>query len=105
MTGTRMSEGLLPVLAVTLCNVSCGEGKPLGMSQAELAERIGVSYPRVNEIINGKRGVTPDTALRLSNEVVRNDTRVLAQWPEELGPVACAPLGHGRGPEADQGAG
>jgi addiction module HigA family antidote len=39
---------------------------PLSMSQTELAERIGVSYPRVNEIINGKRGVTPDTALRLA---------------------------------------
>ncbi len=40
--------------------------KPLDMSQTSLAERIHVSYPRVNEIINGKRGVTPDTALRLS---------------------------------------
>lgn len=39
--------------------------KPLGMTQTELAERIGVSYPRVNELIHGKRGVTPDTALRL----------------------------------------
>jgi addiction module HigA family antidote len=39
--------------------------KPLGISQTELAEWIGVSYPRLNEIINGKRGVTPDTALRL----------------------------------------
>ena len=39
--------------------------KPLGMTQAELAEKIGVSYPRVNELIRGKRGVTPDTALRL----------------------------------------
>jgi addiction module HigA family antidote len=39
--------------------------KPLGMSQAKLAETIGVSYPRVNELIHGKRGVTPDTALRL----------------------------------------
>ena len=39
--------------------------KPLGMSQAELAEKIGVSYPRVNELIHGKRGLTPDTALRL----------------------------------------
>jgi addiction module HigA family antidote len=25
-----------------------------------------VSYPRVNEIVNGKRGITPDTALRLA---------------------------------------
>jgi len=40
--------------------------RPLGMTQIELAERIRVSYPRVNEIINGKRGITPDTALRLS---------------------------------------
>jgi addiction module HigA family antidote len=39
--------------------------KPLGMSQAALAGKIGVSYPRVNELIHGKRGVTPDTALRL----------------------------------------
>lgn len=40
--------------------------KPLGMSQTELARRIGVSYVRVNELINGKRRLTPDTALRLS---------------------------------------
>ena len=39
--------------------------KPLGLSQAALAERIGVTAQRVNEIVNGKRGVTPDTALRL----------------------------------------
>lgn len=40
--------------------------EPLGLTQAELAKRIGVSYVRVNELVNGKRGVTPDTALRLS---------------------------------------
>lgn len=40
--------------------------KPLGMTQVELARRIGVSYPRVNEIIKGRRGITPDTALRLA---------------------------------------
>ncbi len=40
--------------------------KPYGMTQKELAERIGVSYPRVNELIRGRRGVTPDTALRLA---------------------------------------
>ncbi|HEX6910254.1 MAG TPA: HigA family addiction module antitoxin [Longimicrobium sp.] len=40
--------------------------EPLGMTQVELARRIGVSYPRVNEIIKGKRGITPDTALRLA---------------------------------------
>jgi len=40
--------------------------EPHGMTQTELAERIGVSYVRINEIVNAKRGVTPDTALRLS---------------------------------------
>jgi addiction module HigA family antidote len=40
--------------------------KPLGLTQTELAQRIRVSYPRVNEIVNGKRGITPDTALRLA---------------------------------------
>jgi addiction module HigA family antidote len=40
--------------------------RPLGMTQTELAERIHASYPRVNELVNGKRGVTPDTALRLA---------------------------------------
>lgn len=38
---------------------------PLQMTQTECAERLGVSYPRLNEIIKGKRGVTTDTALRL----------------------------------------
>lgn len=39
--------------------------KPLGITQVELAHRIGVSYPRVNELVKGRRGMTPDTALRL----------------------------------------
>jgi len=39
---------------------------PLGITQKEAAERLHVSYPRMNEIVNGKRTVTPDTALRLS---------------------------------------
>ena len=39
--------------------------KPLRMTQRDLAAKIGVSYPRVNELIHAKRGVTPDTALRL----------------------------------------
>jgi addiction module HigA family antidote len=40
--------------------------RPLGMTQAELADRIGVSYVRMNEIVNGRRGITPSTALRLA---------------------------------------
>jgi len=40
--------------------------KPLEISQSAFAARLGVSFPRLNEVIHGKRGVTPDTALRLA---------------------------------------
>jgi antitoxin HigA-1 len=40
--------------------------EPLGMTQVELAQRIRVPYVRVNELVNGKRRVTPSTALRLA---------------------------------------
>ena len=40
--------------------------KPLRVSQSAFAVRIGVSFPRLNEIINGKRAVTADSALRLA---------------------------------------
>ncbi len=40
--------------------------KPLNITQREAAQCLGVSYPRLNEIIKGRRRVTPDTALRLS---------------------------------------
>ncbi len=38
---------------------------PMGITQRELAGAIHVPYQRVNEIINGRRGMTPSTALRL----------------------------------------
>jgi addiction module HigA family antidote len=40
--------------------------KPMGLTQRELAVAIDVPYQRVNEIINGRRGITPSTALRLA---------------------------------------
>ncbi len=39
---------------------------PLGITQTAFAAAIGVSYPRLNEIVNGKRSVTPDTAIRFA---------------------------------------
>lgn len=38
----------------------------MGLTRRELADAIHVPYQRVNEIINGRRGITPATALRLS---------------------------------------
>lgn len=40
--------------------------KPLGISQSAFAIQLGVSFPRLNEVVNAKRSVTPDTALRLA---------------------------------------
>ncbi len=40
--------------------------KPMGISQYKLAKDISVPARRINEIVHGKRSITPDTALRLS---------------------------------------
>jgi antitoxin HigA-1 len=40
--------------------------KPLELSQAEAARRLKMPLNRLNELIKGKRGLTPDTALRLA---------------------------------------
>ena len=40
--------------------------KPLGLSQNALAMRIRVPATRIGDIIHGRRGITPDTALRLA---------------------------------------
>jgi addiction module HigA family antidote len=39
---------------------------PMNISQRELADAIRVPYQRVNELVNGRRGITPETALRLA---------------------------------------
>jgi addiction module HigA family antidote len=40
--------------------------EPMGISQYRLAKEISVPPRRINEIVHGKRAITPDTALRLS---------------------------------------
>ncbi len=40
--------------------------EPLGQTQVALAEHVGVPVQRVNELVRGKRGVTPETAWLLS---------------------------------------
>lgn len=39
--------------------------KPMGMGINRMAREIGVPPGRISEIVNGKRGVSADTALRL----------------------------------------
>ena len=39
---------------------------PMGITQQQLADAIHVPFQRINELVNGKRGVTPSTSLRLA---------------------------------------
>jgi addiction module HigA family antidote len=39
---------------------------PLGQTQVALAEHLGVPTQRINELVRGKRGVTPETAWLLA---------------------------------------
>ena len=36
--------------------------KPMGVPQTALAQKLGIPVQRINEIVNGKRGITPETA-------------------------------------------
>ena len=39
---------------------------PMTITQRDLSKAIHVPYQRINEIVNGRRGITPSTALRLA---------------------------------------
>ncbi len=49
--------------------------KPMGMSQVELARRIGVPVQRMNTLINGKRYMTAETAIVLAR-VLKTSTEL-----------------------------
>ncbi len=40
--------------------------KPMGVSQVALAEHLDIPVQRINELVRGKRGVTPETAWLLA---------------------------------------
>ena len=40
--------------------------EPMGLTQKALAAHVGISIQRINEIVRGKRGISPDTAWLLS---------------------------------------
>jgi addiction module HigA family antidote len=40
--------------------------EPMGLTQVKLAEAINIPQNRVNELVRGKRGITPETALLLA---------------------------------------
>ncbi len=40
--------------------------EPMGLTQKELADHLEIPIQRINEIVRGKRGISPDTAWLLS---------------------------------------
>jgi addiction module HigA family antidote len=46
---------------------------PMGITQYRLAHAISVPARRINEIVHGKRAISPDTALRLSRALGTSD--------------------------------
>ena len=59
--------------------------KPLDLSQYALAKAIGVPQIRISEIVNGKRAITPDTALRLAC-YFGTSARILDGYADDLRP-------------------
>ena len=41
--------------------------EPMNLSQAELARALDIPQNRINELVRGKRGITPETALLLAD--------------------------------------
>lgn len=41
--------------------------KPRGLTQSDLAEQTKLPLQRINMIVNGRRGVTPETAVLISD--------------------------------------
>lgn len=89
---TRLPEERQPVHPGEVLRKECLE--PLGMSQSEAARRLGISYPRLNEVVNGRRSVTPDTALRIARlfgtdpEFWLNLQQARDLWKARYGPGA-----------------
>jgi addiction module HigA family antidote len=57
----------MPVAAIHPGEHLSEELRELGMSAAELARKLEVPTNRISEILNGRRGITGDTALRLAH--------------------------------------
>jgi len=57
----------MPIMAIHPGEHLAEELKVLGMSAAELARQLDVPTNRITEILNGRRAITGDTALRLAH--------------------------------------
>ena len=65
---------------------------PMGISQYRIAKAIDVSARRINEIVHGKRGITADTALRLSRALGLSDMFFINMQAHYDAELACEQL-------------
>jgi len=63
----QVARNAMPVIAIHPGEHLAEELKELGMSAAELARQLDVPTNRITEILNGRRAITGDTALRLAH--------------------------------------
>src|SRR5450755_3512830 len=63
----RARRPVMPIIAIHPGEHLAEELRELEMSAAELARRLGVPTNRVTQILNGRRAITGDTALRLAH--------------------------------------
>ena len=50
---------------IELCDLLKEFLEPMGMTQVELAKHLGWTWPKLNEIVNGRRGISAASALAL----------------------------------------
>lgn len=63
--GSTAKNEFAPNYAVAPGEILQEELEARGMSQAELAQRTGLTTKAINELVNGKASVTPESALKL----------------------------------------
>ena len=82
---------------------------PLGMTQAQLARSLAIPLNRVNELIRGKRGMTPRTALLLSGYFKNSpefwmNLQTAYDLTETIHEIRKRPAGNSRGAQRSMGA-
>jgi addiction module HigA family antidote len=82
---------------------------PLGMTQAQLARSLAIPLNRVNELIRGKRGMTPRTTLLLSGYFKNSpefwmNLQTAYDLTQTIHGIRKRPAGHSRGARRSMGA-
>jgi HTH-type transcriptional regulator / antitoxin HigA len=96
-----MSKRVWPDVAIPPGELLAEELRERGLSQSELARRMGRPVQAINEIVRGRKAITPETALQLG-KVLGTDAytwvRLEADYRFNLARLAARRRGRGRHP-------